>query len=99
MQPGFVIQRFEIYRKFDTSSLNPNEPVLERQTVHISDDTGRIAMLEKRTIGTDDAKEVLTRYVYSNHLQSASLEMDGIGDIISYEEIEPARFANTKKIN
>ncbi len=88
------VSGFEIYRKFEGSSL-----ILERQTVHVSDDAGRIAMLEKRTIGTDDAKEVLTRYVYSNHLQSASLELDGIGDIISYEEIEPARFANTKKIN
>ncbi|RZJ90369.1 MAG: RHS repeat-associated core domain-containing protein, partial [Chryseobacterium sp.] len=80
---------FEIYRKFDTSSLNPNEPVLERQTVHVSDDAGRIAMLEKRTIGTDDAKEVLTRYVHSNHLQSASLELDEEAEIISYEEYHP----------
>ncbi|MBL7706324.1 MAG: RHS repeat-associated core domain-containing protein [Taibaiella sp.] len=63
--------------------------VLERQTVHISDDAGRIAMLEKRTIGTDDAEEVLTRYVYSNHLQSASLELDEEADIISYEEYHP----------
>ncbi|RYD96607.1 MAG: hypothetical protein EOP54_13335 [Sphingobacteriales bacterium] len=58
---------------------------------------GRIAMLEKRIIGTDDAKEVLTRYVYSNHLQSASLELDENAAIISYEEIELARFANTKR--
>ncbi|RZJ88543.1 MAG: hypothetical protein EOO20_13385 [Chryseobacterium sp.] len=71
--------------------------ILERHTVNISDDSGRIAMLEKRTIGTDDAKEVLTRYVYSNHLQSASLELDGASNIISYEEIELARFANTKR--
>ncbi len=75
---------FEIYRKFEGSSL-----ILERQTVHISDDSGRIAMLEKRTFGNDDAAETLVRYVYSNHLQSASLEMDGIGDIISYEEYHP----------
>ncbi|MBL7703900.1 MAG: RHS repeat-associated core domain-containing protein, partial [Taibaiella sp.] len=79
---------FEIYRKFDTSS-GTSSLILERQTVHISDDSGRIAMLEKRTIGTDDAAETLTRYVYSNHLQSASLELDGIGDIISYEEYHP----------
>src|SRR5690606_30332050 len=55
---------FEIYRKFDnTSSL-----IIERQTVHVSDDTGRIAMLEKRTYGSagddnDTAKE-LPRYIY-----------------------------------
>ncbi|MBL7706322.1 MAG: RHS repeat-associated core domain-containing protein, partial [Taibaiella sp.] len=75
---------FEIYRKFEGSSLT-----IERTTVHVSDDAGRIAMLEKRTVGTDDAAETLTRYVYSNHLQSASLELDGIGDIISYEEYHP----------
>src|SRR5690606_17584725 len=59
---------FEIYRKFDNGSLK-----VERTTVHIVDDTGRIAMLEKRTYGSasndnDTAKE-LTRYIYSNHLQ------------------------------
>ncbi len=85
-RPGFIlgVGGFEIYRKFEGSSLT-----IERTTVHVSDDVGRIAMLEKRTIGTDDAEEVLTRYVYSNHLQSASLELDGIGDIISYEEYHP----------
>src|SRR5690606_9894818 len=79
---------FEIYRKFDNGSLK-----VERTTVHIVDDTGRIAMLEKRTYGSasndnDTAKE-LTRYIYSNHLQSASLELDETGDIISYEEYHP----------
>ena len=75
---------FEIYRKFDGSSLK-----VERQTVHISDDTGRIAMLEKRTIGTDPSPLELTRYIYSNHLQSASLELDEVGEVISYEEYHP----------
>ncbi len=80
---------FEIYRKFDnTSSL-----IIERQTVHVSDDTGRIAMLEKRTTGSaaDDngTDESLERYVYSNHLQSASLELDKNAEIISYEEYHP----------
>ncbi len=63
---------------------------IERQTVHVSDDTGRIAMLETRTVGDaiDDhgAAEELIRYIYSNHLQSASLELDEAGEIISYEE-------------
>ena len=75
---------FEIYRKFDGSSLK-----VERQTVHVSDDSGRIAMLEKRTIGTDPSLVELTRYIYSNHLQSASLELDKDANIISYEEYHP----------
>jgi len=37
-----------------TSSL-----ILERTTVHISDDSGRIAMLERRTICTDESEEEL----------------------------------------
>ncbi len=79
---------FEIYRKFENSSL-----IIERTTVHVSDDTGRIAMLEMRTEGNagDDhgTAEELTRYIYSNHLQSASLELDETGDVISYEEYHP----------
>jgi len=46
-------------------------------------------MLEKRIIGTDDSLPALTRYVYSNHLQSASLELDEGANIISYEEYHP----------
>ncbi|RYG40197.1 MAG: RHS repeat-associated core domain-containing protein, partial [Chitinophagaceae bacterium] len=79
---------FEIYRKFEGSSLK-----IKRTTVHISDDTGRIAMLEARTFGSaaDDGgtDETLTRYIYSNHLQSASLELDESVEIISYEEYHP----------
>lgn len=57
--------------------------------MHISDDTGRIAMLETRTEGTDPSPASLQRYIYSNHLQSASLELDENAEIISYEEYHP----------
>ena len=80
---------FELYRKFDGSS----SLKVERQTVHVSDDTGRIAMLEKRTYGTaadnNNTAATLTRYIYSNHLQSATLELDENAAIISYEEYHP----------
>jgi RHS repeat-associated protein len=81
---------FEIYRKFDsTGSLK----LVERTTLHVSDDTGRIAMREERTYGSAAADNgtdaLLTRYVYSNHLQSASLELNEVGDIIGYEEYHP----------
>ena len=50
-------------------------------------------MYEKRTVGTGTidggTAGELTRYIYGNHLQSASLELDGSGDIISYEEYHP----------
>lgn len=44
----------------------------------VSDDVGRIAMLEKRV---DGEEETLVRYVYSNHLQSASLKLEGSANI------------------
>jgi hypothetical protein len=79
---------FEIYRKFVGSSL-----IVERQSVHISDDSGRIAMLEKRTIGNtaddNNTQASLKRFEYSNHLQSASLELDDKAAVISYEEYHP----------
>ncbi|XZF16349.1 SpvB/TcaC N-terminal domain-containing protein [Chitinophagaceae bacterium MMS25-I14] len=79
---------FEIYRTFDTSS----SLTLERTTVHISDDTGRIAMLEVRTqdpYGIDDNATSLKRFSYSNHLGSSTLELDENARIISYEEYHP----------
>ncbi|HTN45700.1 MAG TPA: SpvB/TcaC N-terminal domain-containing protein [Flavipsychrobacter sp.] len=80
---------YEVYRKYN----NSNTLIVERETVHVSDDTGRIAMLEVRTQGnaSDDnyTAATLTRYIYSNHLQSASLELDGSAAIISYEEYHP----------
>jgi RHS repeat-associated protein len=56
----------------------------------IGDDSGRIAMLEKRTIGNaaddNNTQASLRRFVYSNHLQSSSLELDDKAAVISYEE-------------
>lgn len=75
---------YEIYRKYTGSTLD-----LERTTVHIADDMGRIAMYEERTQGTDNSPAQLTRYIYGNHLGSASLELDASAAIISYEEYHP----------
>ena len=75
---------YEIYRKFVSSSLT-----LKRTTVHVIDDTGRIAMLQVRTVGTDPSPATLVRYIYSNHLSTASLELDDTAAIISYEEYHP----------
>jgi RHS repeat-associated protein len=77
----------EIYRRLDSS----NVITFERVTVHISDDTGRIAMNETydADIYSDSTPSELTRYIYSNHLQSASIELDEGAGIISYEEYHP----------
>ncbi|XZF16145.1 RHS repeat-associated core domain-containing protein [Chitinophagaceae bacterium MMS25-I14] len=77
--------------------------ILERTTVHVSDDSGRIAMVETRTQGMDDSPQQLSRYIYGNHLGSATLELDESGETISYEEYHPygttAYQANNADIN
>jgi len=78
---------FEIFRKHNGSGI-----VLERETLHIMDDQQRIAMVETRTVGTQDvdrAPRQLIRYQLGNHLGSASLELDDGGQVISYEEYYP----------
>jgi hypothetical protein len=62
---------------------------LERETLHIMDDKQRIALVETRTQGNDGSPPQLVRYQFSNHLSSASLELDDAGQIISYEEYYP----------
>ena len=51
----------------------------ERETLHISDDKQRIATIDGN----------LVRYQLSDHLGSASVELDQYADIISYEEYYP----------
>ncbi|MVZ63769.1 RHS repeat protein [Sphingobacterium humi] len=75
------IGEWEVYSKSVSSTLT-----LERETLHISDDTGRIALIDTRTTGTGAEPAQLLRYQYSNHLGTATLELDGAGAIISYEE-------------
>lgn len=87
---GLVKQRiylggFEIYREYDSTA----NVTLERQTLHVMDDKQRVALVETRTQGDDGTPVQLIRYQFSNHLGSASLELDDTGRIISYEEYYP----------
>jgi RHS repeat-associated protein len=79
---------YEVYRKYSSTSVQ-----VERTTLHVADDGGRIAMIEQRVIGTaandNNTAAILKRFIYSNHLQSASLELDETGAVISYEEYHP----------
>ncbi|RYE25479.1 MAG: hypothetical protein EOP51_03990 [Sphingobacteriales bacterium] len=78
------IGNYEVYRKYTGATLN-----VERITVNVNDDSGRIALYEKRTAGTDTSVATLQRYVYSNHISTATLELDNTAAIISYEEYHP----------
>jgi len=77
---------WEVYQKKD----GLGAVVLERETLHISDDSGRIALVDTPTVQPSPVTEYqLLRYQYSNHLGSAMLELDDAGGVISYEEYYP----------
>src|SRR5690606_38199915 len=59
---------------------------LARETLHVMDDRQRMALVETRTQGTDDAPAQAIRYQFGNHLGSASVELDEAGQLISHEE-------------
>ena len=82
---------FEIYRECggDVGTVT-----LERETFHVMDDRQRIALVETKTIDTENRSETpllapIIRYQFSNHLGSVSLEFDAEGAVISYEEYHP----------
>lgn len=77
---------YEIYREYNGDGTTVT---LERETLHIMDDKQRIALVETRTQGNDNSPRQLSRYQLGNHLGSATLELDGQGAIISYEEYYP----------
>jgi RHS repeat-associated protein len=94
--PGLTEERlyiggFEIFRKH-RGAIGANTLALERETLHVMDDTGRLALVETRTLdteGCDRSPHQLIRYQFGNHQGSASLELDDEGGIISYEEYAP----------
>jgi RHS repeat-associated protein len=77
---------YEVYRKRDATGL-----LLERQTLHVMDDTQRVATVETKTVDAWGPFAVTPRlrYQLGNHLGSASLEVDGAGLVIGYEEYHP----------
>ena len=78
IEDRIYIGNYEIYRKTTSGTLN-----VERETLHIADDKQRIAQIDS------DITTTTTRYQLSDHLGSASVELDENADIISYEEYYP----------
>jgi RHS repeat-associated protein len=81
---------FEIYREYGS---NGSTVTLERESLHIMDDKQRIALVETKTVDVSvfagSLPDTLIRYQFSNHLGSASLELDQQARVISYEEYFP----------
>jgi len=74
----------EIFRRHSGTNTG-----LERQTLHVSDDSGRIAMVDTRNEIDDDTDVRTIRYQLSNYLGSATLETNENAEVISYEEYHP----------
>ena len=76
----FYLGAVEIYREYDAGG----NTTLERQTLHVTDDRRRVALVET-TIGGATA----IRFQFENQVGSACLELDETGAIITYEEYYP----------
>jgi RHS repeat-associated protein len=91
---GFVEERvylrgYEVYRRRRASEA---QPVFERESLHVLDGEHRLALVETKTVDRDQPISALTaivRYQLGNHLDSAVLELDDAGRVISYEEYLP----------
>lgn len=82
---------FEVFRRRE-SVAGEQTSTFERETLHVMDDTGRLALVETRTLdvdGGDKAPRRLIRFQHGDHLGSTSLELDDDAQIISYEEYAP----------
>lgn len=88
VEERFYIGAFELYRESSNAVVQ-----LERETLHIADDKKRIAIVDTKTIDSESSSSVFetttTRFQFSNHLGSASMELDENAAIISYEEYHP----------
>ncbi|MEQ1508252.1 MAG: RHS repeat-associated core domain-containing protein, partial [Myxococcota bacterium] len=78
---------YEVWRKRTGSGLQE-----ERQTLHVMDDQRRIALVETLTLtnGAAIANPMpRQRHQLGDHLGTATLEVDELGAVISYEEYHP----------
>ncbi len=75
---------YELYKKHSGAHSG-----LKRVSLNLMDDTHRFVIIETRNDIDDNSEKHLVRYQLDNHLGSASLELDAIGEVISYEEYHP----------
>jgi RHS repeat-associated protein len=75
----------EVYREYGADGAI----TLERETLHLVDDTRRLALVEARTAGRDGSPASLVRYQFGDHLGSCALELDDQAEVLSHEEHYP----------
>ena len=72
---------YDLYRELDPAGA----VTLARATVRITEGGRLVALIQRRVVG--GASERLVRYQYLNQLGSATVELDGDAELISYEEL------------
>ena len=78
---------YEVWRKRLSGMLDE-----ERQTLHVTDDQRRVAMVETKTVNggsTVSSPTSYLRYQLDDHLGSARVEVDGSAALLTYEEYHP----------
>ena len=95
-QERIYLAGFEVFRSFNSDGLSID---LGRDTLHVMDDTQRVALVERRIIGDDGSPAQLSRYQFANHLGSCLLELDERGTVISYEEYYPYGSTSYQAVN
>ncbi len=71
---GSILAGTKIYRRRVGTTLS-----LERQTLHVSDETKRIVLFETKTVDVDNPAglpQVRVRWQLDNHLESSGTELD-----------------------
>jgi RHS repeat-associated protein len=76
---------YEIYREFQSDGT----VALQRETLQVFGQAGRLALIETRTEGIDEGPVELIRYQLTDRLNSSVLELDQQAQIITYEEYFP----------
>ena len=76
----------ELYREF---AADGTTPTLMRESFPIIGGERIDARAETRTLGNDPGPKQQTRYQFTNHLGSATLELGDAAEVISYEEYFP----------
>ena len=92
----FYLGAFEVWREYvsgsHASATSAGTPETERETWHVSDDKGRLAMGETKTWSGGAVVSSLVprwRLQLGDHLHTAVAEVTEAGAIISYEEYHP----------
>ncbi len=77
---------FDVFREYAADGTTVS---LERESLHVLQEQQRIASVDTRTQGNDEAAAQSRRFHLVDHLGSVVLEVDDQASVISYEEFHP----------